>query len=332
MSEVVPVSESTRTLADCEAVIRRGLNSFIEVGEALMEIRDNRLYREKGFGRFEDYCHQEWGWKHSHAYRLIDSAQVASLLSPMGETPSTERQARELVPLMRQDEAEMVETWNELREKYGDQEITAKLIKDAVQVKLKRQDKETKRQEQRQYNRDLVENVVPVTDAISRVYQTIVLDPPWDWGDEGDCDQFGRAKPTYATMSIDEIATLPVIDLADDNCHLYLWITNRSLPKGFDLIRDWGFRYITALTWCKPSIGMGNYYRGSTEQVLFAVRGSLPLLRNDVGTWFEAPRPGIHSAKPDYFYGMVEQCSPGPWLEMFARNQRPGWTCWGAEA
>jgi len=69
MSEVVPVSESTRTLADCEAVIRRGLNSFIEVGEALMEIRDNRLYREKGFGRFEDYCQQEWGWKHSHAYK-----------------------------------------------------------------------------------------------------------------------------------------------------------------------------------------------------------------------------------------------------------------------
>jgi len=144
VSELVPVLENTRTLADCEAVIRRGLNSFIEVGEALMEIRDNRLYREKGFGRFEDYCQQEWGFSQSRTYQMMDAAKVTGLLESstiVEQLPSTESQARELVPLMRQDEAEMVETWNELREKYGDQEITAKLIKDAVQVKLKRQDK-----------------------------------------------------------------------------------------------------------------------------------------------------------------------------------------------
>jgi N6-adenosine-specific RNA methylase IME4 len=163
-------------------------------------------------------------------------------------------------------------------------------------------------------------------------YPTIVIDPPWDWGDEGDADQFGRARPTYATMSIEQIAALPVGDLAAASAHIYLWITNRSLPKGFDLLATWGFRYITCLTWCKPSIGMGNYYRGSTEQVLFGVRGSLGLLRSDMGTWFQARRPGPHSAKPDEFYRMVETCSPGPWLEMFARQSRPGWTAWGAEA
>lgn len=189
--------------------------------------------------------------------------------------------------------------------------------------------KEQRREERRDENRALVESAAPIT---ALTFPTIVLDPPWDWGDAGDADQFGRARPVYATMPIAEIRALPVADLAESNAHIYLWITNRSLPKGFDLLDAWGFRYVTTLTWCKPSIGMGNYYRGSTEQVLFGVRGSLALLRHDVGTWFAAPRGDQHSAKPDAFYQMVETCSPGPWLDMFARSQRPGWQVWGAEA
>ena len=160
-----------------------------------------------------------------------------------------------------------------------------------------------------------------------------MIDPPWDWGDEGDVDQLGRARPTYGTMTFDELLALPVGERADVDCHLYLWITNRSLPKGFALMERWGFRYITALTWCKPSIGMGNYFRGSTEHVLFGVRGSQQLKRKDVGTWFAAPRgPNGHSSKPGEFYPLVESCSPGPYLEMFARSERAGWLSWGAEA
>lgn len=192
--------------------------------------------------------------------------------------------------------------------------------------------KELKREDIREQNRELVAQAAPLVIAVEGMtFPTIVLDPPWDWGDEGDFDQLGRARPVYDTMPIAEIAALPVGDLAEPNAHIYLWITNRSLPKGFDLLSGWGFRYVTMLTWCKPSIGMGNYYRGSTEHVLFGVRGSLGLLRQDVGTWFAAPRGNRHSAKPDAFYEMVETCSPGPWLEMFARSQRPGWQAWGAE-
>lgn len=196
----------------------------------------------------------------------------------------------------------------------------------------KRELKERAREEVREQNRELVATAPPaiITAADAR-YQTIVIDPPWDWGDEGDVDQFGRGRPTYATMTIEEVAALPVGDLAEKNAHIYLWITNRSLPKGFALLEEWGFRYVTALTWCKPSIGMGNYFRGSTEHVLFGVKGSLSLLRNNVGTWFQAPRAGRHSAKPPEFFQLVEQCSPGPWLEMFAREPRPGWVSWGAE-
>lgn len=190
--------------------------------------------------------------------------------------------------------------------------------------------KEQQREAVREENRELVRESVPL-EKIKGPFSCIVADPPWDWGDEGDVDHFGRGRPVYKTESFDELLTRGVADLADKNCHLYLWITNRSLPKGFAILEAWGFRYVTCLTWCKPSIGMGNYYRGSTEQILFGVRGSLSLLRSDVGTWFAAARPGRHSAKPKEFYNLVESCSPGPWLEMFGREPRKGWVVWGAE-
>ena len=133
-------------------------------------------------------------------------------------------------------------------------------------------------------------------------------------------------------MSYERLLALPVAERAATDAHCYLWITNRSLPKGFALLEAWGFRYITCITWVKPSFGMGNYFRGQTEHLLFGIRGSLPLLRRDVGTVFSAPRGKEHSAKPAELYSLVESCSPGPYLEIFGRGQRPGWTVWGAES
>jgi N6-adenosine-specific RNA methylase IME4 len=191
---------------------------------------------------------------------------------------------------------------------------------------------ENQREAKRQENRKLIEKGQTIEQARLGTYPTLVIDPPWDFGDEGDVDQFGRGRPTYMTMSFEQIRALPISSLAEPNAHLYLWITNRSYLKGPALLEHWGFRYITCLTWCKPSIGMGYYFRGSTEHVLFAVRGSLKLLKSDVGTWFAAKRAGPHSTKPAKFFELVETCSPGPWLELFARTPRKGWTSWGAEA
>ena len=191
-----------------------------------------------------------------------------------------------------------------------------------------RKGKENRQEERRAENTEKIEKLATPLDA-QGLFQTIVIDPPWDWGDEGDVNQFGRAKPEYSTMPFDEIKNLPVNKIADVNCHLYLWVTNRSLPKAFALIDAWGFRYITCLTWCKPSIGMGNYFRGSTEQVLFAVKGSQPLKRHDVGTYFTAPRGESHSAKPDEFYRLVESCSYAPFIDIFGRKARDGWSVWG---
>ncbi len=196
---------------------------------------------------------------------------------------------------------------------------------------IKRKEKEEQR------DRHVKENIEKVKTGkrmgeIDGLFQTIVIDPPWDWGDENDNNQFGRAKPDYATMPFEEILKSPVTRLADENCHLYLWITNRSLPKGFELITEWGFRYITCLTWVKPSFGMGNYFRGSTEQVLFAIKGNMQLKRHDVGTHFEAPRGEKHSDKPNEVYDLIESCSYGPYLEIFSRHQRDGWIMWGTDA
>lgn len=163
-------------------------------------------------------------------------------------------------------------------------------------------------------------------------FTTICIDPPWDWSDEGDKSQLGRGNTVYGGMTIDQLLAMPIGDYADSDAHLYLWITNRSLPKGFQLLTKWGFRYVTCLTWCKPSFGMGNYFRGASEQILFGVRGQLSLNRKDVGTWFEAPRgPDGHSSKPTAFYELVESCSPGPYLDVFSRRERDGWTCWGGQ-
>jgi len=160
-------------------------------------------------------------------------------------------------------------------------------------------------------------------------FACIVIDPPWDVKDEGDVNQMGRAKANYATMTIAEVEKLPIADLAEKNCHLYLWITNRSLPKGFGLLEAWGFRYVTMLTWCKPSIGIGNYFRNNTEHILFGIKGKLSLLRQDVGTWFQAKREGQHSTKPATAYDIIASCSRGPRLEMFTRQTHEGFTPWG---
>ena len=193
---------------------------------------------------------------------------------------------------------------------------------------VRRDEKAQRQEERRESNAEKVERLASPLDA-QGLFQTVVIDPPWDWGDEGDVNQLGRAKPEYHTMPIEEIERLPIAKIADDNCHLYLWVTNRSLPKAFKLAESWGFRYITCLTWVKPYYGMGNYFRGSTEQVLFCVKGSQPLKRHDVGTHFEAPRGKGHSAKPDEFYKLVESCSYGPYIDVFGRMEREGWSVWG---
>ena len=197
-------------------------------------------------------------------------------------------------------------------------------------TQIEREIKEQKREKERQEDKKKAEKMKSPKELFKKIkFTTIVIDPPWDLKDEGDINQFGRGKQNYASMSFEEIKKLPIDKITKKDAHCYLWITNRSLPKGFELLKHWGFRYITCLTWCKPSFGIGNYFRGSTEQILFGVKGSLKLIRKDVGTWFEANRGKTHSEKPDEFYYLIKSCSPGLSLDMFSRKKRKGWYVYG---
>ena len=209
----------------------------------------------------------------------------------------------------------------------NDDIVSRSLVLEKVKQK-KREEKEEKRESERRENAIKIEQLQTPLEA-KGLFQTIVIDPPWDWNDEGDINQFGRTKPDYKTMPVEEIEQLPIAKIADKNCHLYLWVTNRSLPKAFRLVDAWGFRYITCITWVKPSIGVGNYFRGDTEQILFCVKGNQPLKRHDVGTHFLAPRGDRHSAKPEEFYKLVETCSYAPYIDIFGRKSRESWAVWG---
>jgi N6-adenosine-specific RNA methylase IME4 len=183
-------------------------------------------------------------------------------------------------------------------------------------------------------------------------YRTIIADPPWDVAAGRSIGRYemrpdgtqafgvtdNAARPLiYPTMTLEEIKALQVP--ADDDAHLYLWTTNGYLPHAFDVLRAWGFTYSTTLTWAKNVMGggLGGAFGISTEFCLFARRGSLKAHGRVGGTWFNWKRPydergkPRHSAKPREFIAMVEDVSPGPYLEMFARENRPGWAAWGNE-
>jgi N6-adenosine-specific RNA methylase IME4 len=164
-------------------------------------------------------------------------------------------------------------------------------------------------------------------------YRTIVADPPWT---EPMTGQFAsrHSRPlalTYPSMTVAEIEALPVADLAERACHLWLWTTNRYLEVAFDVMRAWGFTYLTTVTWVKPS-GMGAWFASTTQHCLFGYyqRCEFPG-RRWAPTHFHAVPPR-HSQKPEAFLDLVEEISPAPRLELFARRQRLGWDTWGDEA
>jgi N6-adenosine-specific RNA methylase IME4 len=169
---------------------------------------------------------------------------------------------------------------------------------------------------------------------MSTKYGTILADPPWPERGGGKIKR--GADRHYALMSVSQIASLPVQSLAAPDSHLYLWVTNNYLPAGLSVLAAWGFRYITAITWAKDKIGLGQYFRGQTEHCLFGVRGKPgyrlgPLGNRQQGTTLiTAPRTR-HSEKPQQLRAMIERVSCGPYLELFARDQVENWDVWGNE-
>lgn len=187
---------------------------------------------------------------------------------------------------------------------------------------------------------ETIDDLVAFADG--RKYRTIYADPPWQFQ-----NRTGKVAPEhkrltrYETMPLDDIKSLPVADLADDKSHLYLWVPNALLPDGLEVMKAWGFEYKTNIIWEKvrhdgnpDGRGVGFYFRNVTEILLFGIRGeknrTLDPARSQVNLIRAMKRE--HSRKPDEVIPIIEACSPGPYLELFARGDREGWDMWGNQA
>ncbi len=173
-------------------------------------------------------------------------------------------------------------------------------------------------------------------------FKTILADPPWQFQ-----NRTGKMAPEhkrlnrYPTMKLEEIMSMPVEEVLDDTAHLYLWVPNALLADGLKVMEAWGFTYKTNLIWYKvrkdggpDRRGVGFYFRNVTEMILFGVKGknarTLQPGRSQENIIISRKRE--HSRKPDEQYDLIESCSPGEYLEIFARGSRKGWTTWGNQA
>lgn len=173
-------------------------------------------------------------------------------------------------------------------------------------------------------------------------FATVMADPPWRFK-----NRTGKVAPEhhrlarYPTLSLDEICNLPVEEHMQDTAHCYLWVPNALLPEGLKVLDAWGFEYKSNIIWHKvrkdgqsDGRGVGFYFRNVTEIILFGVRGknarTLAPARSQVNLF--GTRKREHSRKPDEQYDIIESCSPGPFLELFGRGVREGWTVWGNQA
>lgn len=175
-----------------------------------------------------------------------------------------------------------------------------------------------------------------------RKFATVLADPPWRFQNKtGKMAPEHKRLSRYQTLSFEEIETLPVGQLAEDTAHLYLWVPNALLPQGLNVMKCWGFEYKTNLIWYKvrkdggpDRRGVGFYFRNVTEMILFGVRGknarTLQRGRSQENILLSQKRE--HSRKPDEQYEIIESCSPGPYLELFARGARDGWLAWGNQS
>lgn len=187
---------------------------------------------------------------------------------------------------------------------------------------------------------ETIDNLIEFTGR--KKYRTLYADPPWQFQ-----NRTGKVAPEhkrltrYETMKLADIKALPIKDLADEKSHLYLWVPNALLPEGLEVMKAWGFEYKTNIIWEKvrhdgepDGRGVGFYFRNVTEILLFGIRGdknrTLAPARSQVNLIRSIKRE--HSRKPDEIIPLIESCSPGPYLELFARGDRPGWDMWGNQA
>ena len=172
----------------------------------------------------------------------------------------------------------------------------------------------------------MTEKTIKITKKPTK-YKTILADPPWDIQQKG---KSRGAIKHYNLMTLYRIKAMPIADLVEENSHCWLWVTNATLEAGFDVLRAWGVTPRSIYTWVKPRLGLGVYLRNCTEHLLLGTRGKAPIQFKGQMNWGFMPLQD-HSHKPEEVYDIIERCSEGNYLELFARRPRHGWDIWGNE-
>lgn len=304
-----------------EGIIAQGLKSFVDVGNALQEMRDRKLYRDT-HRTFEDYCREQWGMERAHAYRLIDSAQVVEQLemSPIGDIlPANESQARHLTRLEPEQRAQ---AWQAAVDSAPNGKVTGEHVERVVS--------QYRRAERVERINEISANNEPL--EMPQRFPIIYADPPWEY--EHTKTDNRRIDNHYPTMTLADICALPVANVAAPDAVLFLWATSPKLEEALQVMRAWGFTYRTNMVWVKPQIGMGYYARQQHELLLIGARGSLPVPEpaNRPNSALTSPRTE-HSRKPGEYYDIIERMYPEyARIELFSRTQREGWAAWGNQS
>jgi len=317
-------------LNECEAVIERGLKTFVEVGNALLAIREAKLYR-LDYETFEEYCQERWGFTNEYARLNMRAAEVVKRIQEtptmVGVLPTTESQAR---PLTQLEPEEQAVAWQRVVESAPNGKVTAAHVISVAKEFMAERNAE-RRQER-------VEKIVAISSGntelvAEKCYPIVYADPPWQY--EHSMTDSRMIENHYPTMGLDQICAMPVSEIVTPDAVLFLWTTSPKLAESMRVIEAWGFNYRSCIVWDKERIGMGYYARQQHELLLIAARGSLPVPEpsNRPASVQRLRRGNEHSRKPDEFYELIESMYPEyEKIELFARNSRAGWSAWGNQA
>ena len=287
-----------KELDRCESIIDNGLRTFQEVGSALLQIRDGKLYRAE-YKTFEEYCQKRWGMPRQIANRYILANNTAKILEPFGTKISNIEQTRPMATLQPKEQQQV---WKRAVQIAGSTPPTGEQVKAAV--------------------RELTfKPAPPIPDGN---YSVVYADPPWQFANSGLEESAASHYPTMDTESICKME-IPKSKI------LFLWATNAMLEDAFRVLKAWGYTYKTNMVWVKnkgPSIGW--YLQTRHELLLIGVRGEDTHPQEKPISIIQEVA-SVHSRKPEIVYSIIESMYQGPHLELFARQKHNGWEVWGNE-
>lgn len=357
------ISEQQK-LEQNEIIIEKGLGTFYEVGSALLDIRDNKLYRQT-HKTFEEYCQVRWDMSKPRAYQLMETVGVIDNLSTIVDVlPQTESQIRPLTQL--EPEAQQI-VWEVVQKTSPTGKVTAEHVKSVANVfkeiietkenneidipnlvkaaiteetfnrwqeqKQALKEKDEKRENDRIKRLEDI-RVLKEASQLGGVYPIIYADPPWQYEHVKTPNR--AIENHYETQDLDWICNLKIngrsiSEISGENAMLFLWTTSPKLEEAFRVINSWGFTYRTSMVWDKEKMGMGDYFRIQHEFLLIAKKGNIRTPDTSVrqrSVYREMPTE--HSVKPEKIYEYIELMYPEyPRLELFSRNVRDGWEGWG---